>query len=937
MSDAALSTSHDPFLVALSVSIAVVASFCALDLSGRMRAASGWVSLAWLAAAAVAMGGGIWSMHFVAMLAFKLPFPAAYDPGLTALSLVIPILVTGLGFGVVRRRGGGAGRDIILGGFVMGSGIAAMHYIGMAAIHVPARMHHQAPLVFVSVLIAIGASMVALWLSMKDASVPARASASVAMGLAVAGMHYTAMLATSWSEQGDSAAFHARGGITGLEQTSLALAVATATFVILSTALVATLLDRRFAAVAQREAELALRQSEARTATLAAEHSAILSQLAEGVIVTDVGGRITYLNEAAVRMHGGEMQLGVGPAAYSVTYRLYTADGEPYPSEMLPLARAVLHGETVTEARWRIRWPDGAEVVAVGSAQPLRGLGGVQVGAVLTLRDETSRAVAEAALRDNEARLRVALAAAGLGTWEVDLTTGRMVWDAPLAALLGVSPDRAEEAAASWWDVIHPEDQKRVLQAFDTSAEGGAPYNEEFRIRRPDGTERVVVLQGILSAPGRMVGIMQDVTDARAAEAVLARDMVEMERLVEARTAALVRAAEERRRAEEAVRQSEKLAALGQLTGGIAHDFNNLLQVVTSGAALLKRPTLPETRRQMILDGMIQAGRNARDLTSRLLAFARRQSLRPEVVDVETRLAGMSNLLRQTLGSRIRVETEFEADLWQVRVDPSQLEVAILNLAVNGRDAMPDGGVLTIQARNAVLGATADRVAGEYVCIAIRDTGTGMPAHLLTHVLEPFFTTKMPGQGTGLGLSQVHGFVQQSGGDLRIESELGHGTVVFFHLPRATDAPVGDGTPAASTPDFMQGVGKTVLVVEDNPEVAAFACSLLEELGYLTRHAGNAAEALKDLEDGEPVDLVFSDVMMPGDMNGVDLAVALGRSRPSLPVILTTGYHEQIARFASPPGVEMLYKPYHPDELAAALARALARCEALKPATGKPC
>jgi hypothetical protein len=259
--------------------------------------------------------------------------------------------------------------------------------------------------------------------------------------------------------------------------------------------------------------------------------------------------------------------------------------------------------------------------------------------------------------------------------------------------------------------------------------------------------------------------------------------------------------------------------------------------------------------------------------------------LRPEVVNVKARLAGMSELLRQTLGSRIRVETDIESGLWQVRVDPSQLEVAILNLAVNARDAMPDGGRLIIQARNATLKASADRVAGEYVCIAVKDTGTGMPAHLLPRALEPFFTTKLPGQGTGLGLPQVHGFVQQSGGDLQIESEFGQGTVVLFHLPRAMAIAGADGSgdtaAAATTLGSPQGFGRTVLVVEDNAEVATFACSLLEELGYRTRKAGSAAEALAALDSGEPADLVFSDVMMPGGMTGVELAATLRQSRPA--------------------------------------------------------
>jgi len=427
---------------------------------------------------------------------------------------------------------------------------------------------------------------------------------------------------------------------------------------------------------------------------------------------------------------------------------------------------------------------------------------------------------------------------------------------------------------------------------------------------------------------GRPVGTVievQDITERKRTEAALARHQAELERLVEERTAALLRAAEERRRAEEAARQSEKLAALGQLTGGVAHDFNNLLQVVSSGASLLKRATLPEAKKAEILEGMIQAGRTARDLTGRLLAFARQQTLRPEVIDVGARLATMSELLRQTLGSRIRVETDLEPGLWPVRVDPSQLEVAILNLAVNARDAMPEGGKITIQACNARLEASLDRAAGEYVCIAVKDSGKGMPRHILTRVLEPFFTTKKAGLGTGLGLPQVHGFVRQSGGDMQIESEPGQGTVVSLHLPRAAADDDRRRQPEERKTDALQGVGKTVLVVEDNPDVAVFACSLLEELGYATRHTASATEALTLLAEGERVDAVFSDVVMPGGISGAELAAVLRFSYPRMPVVLATGYSEQLARSGAPEGIEVLGKPYHPEELAAALERALAR------------
>jgi CheY-like chemotaxis protein len=289
----------------------------------------------------------------------------------------------------------------------------------------------------------------------------------------------------------------------------------------------------------------------------------------------------------------------------------------------------------------------------------------------------------------------------------------------------------------------------------------------------------------------------------------------------------------------------------------------------------------------------------------------------------------MSELLRQTLGSRIRVETDFAPDLCPAIADPSQFEVSILNLAVNARDAMlPDGGVLTLQTRSMRLEATSERAAGEYVCVMVKDTGGGMPPAVLARVFEPFFTTKGPDKGTGLGLAQVHGFAKQSGGDITIESTSGEGTTVTVHLPRATKTVPREAPQARARESegatLQRTAGRTVLVVEDNPDVASFAASMLEGLGYTTRRAANAAEALALMGIGERVDAVFSDVVMPGPMNGVQLASALRLSHPHLAIVLATGYSEVLAEWNGRAVAEVLGKPYRLDELAAALERALA-------------
>ncbi len=522
-----LTGSHDPLLVVVSIVVAVATSYCALDLAGRMRAASGWTTRAWLATAATAMGGGIWAMHFVAMLALGLPLPVAYDPWLTGLSLATPIVVTGLGFVVVRRRAGHAA-DIALGGLLMGTGVAAMHYIGMAAMRTPAQMHHDALLVTLSIIIAIAASTVALWMSLRDTGLLIRVGAATAMGLAIAGMHYTAMAAASWHQLGDDALWNSEASqLTRPNQIGLALGVTTAIFLVLLLSFIAAVVDRRLAAVSRKEAELALRESEVRAATLAAEQAAILEQLAEGVIVTDPDGRITFVNEAAAQIHGGA-QLGVVPDGYSRAYQLYTEDGELYPPDELPLSRAVRQGVSITEARWRIRRPDGSEVLAVGSARPFRGGDGKVLGAVLVVRDDTARTAAETALRENEERFRTFAEHAPHVIYIVDVLARRLEYLSPaFERVWGESRSTIMNDLSRWREFLHPDDRGRTLDLQKQFYEGAEPIEFEYRIIRPaDGRTRHIreTAVPILDVHGRIVrtiGIAHDITIHRQAEAAM--------------------------------------------------------------------------------------------------------------------------------------------------------------------------------------------------------------------------------------------------------------------------------------------------------------------------------------------------------------------------------------------------------------------------------
>ncbi|UEM24738.1 response regulator (plasmid) [Skermanella mucosa] len=377
----------------------------------------------------------------------------------------------------------------------------------------------------------------------------------------------------------------------------------------------------------------------------------------------------------------------------------------------------------------------------------------------------------------------------------------------------------------------------------------------------------------------------------------------------------------EQRRASEQLRQVQKMDAIGQLTGGVAHDFNNLLQVLSGGLGMLDRQMDP-ARRQRLLDGMHQAVERGASLTRQLLAFSRRQPLRSEPVDLAWRIDGMRELLDRSLRGDIRIETRFPPGLWPVEADPGELELVVLNLCVNARDAMPDGGMITIQAVNAP-GLDDGGLRGDFVRLSVTDDGTGMTPEVAARVFEPFFTTKDVGKGSGLGLAQVFGFAQASGGRSALDTAPGRGTTVMVLLPRSEKSPalparrlVDPGVPReAAAPGH-------VLLVEDSDEVAALAEEMLTSLGYEVTRVASGAAALGALADGRAVDAVFSDVMMPGGMSGVALARELGLRRPDLPVLLTTGF-EASAGDAIREGIQVIAKPYGMASLAAALEAAI--------------
>jgi PAS domain S-box-containing protein len=471
---------------------------------------------------------------------------------------------------------------------------------------------------------------------------------------------------------------------------------------------------------------------------------------------------------------------------------------------------------------------------------------------------------------------------------------------------------------STWAEGLHLDDRERTFEVWGRSVATGEPYDIEHRVKLRDGSYRWMHSRAYprRDMVGRIVkwyGTTEDIHERKLAEAALRDLNAELERRVADEVAV-------RARTEEALRQAQKMEAIGQLTGGVAHDFNNLLTVIRSSADLLRSAQLTEERRRRYIDAIAGTADRAARLTSQLLAFSRRQALKPEVFDAAARVRGIAEMLRTVLGARIELRVEARCAPCLVDVDPAQFETALVNLAVNARDAMAGEGRLAV---------TLDEAGGSdrYLAISVADDGAGIPAEILPRIFEPFFTTKEVGKGTGLGLSQVYGFVKQSGGEIDVRSKPGEGTTIVLQLPRAERAGRPAASPARPLPAAPRG---RVLVVEDNPEVRGFATELLADLGYETDFAGDAAAALRELEatDGG-VDLVFSDVVMPG-MSGVELAVRIRERWPGIAVVLTSGYSDVLADDARH-GFPVLQKPYSIEDLSRILAEASVRRSATVP------
>ncbi|ESQ79429.1 histidine kinase famiy protein [Asticcacaulis sp. YBE204] len=387
-----------------------------------------------------------------------------------------------------------------------------------------------------------------------------------------------------------------------------------------------------------------------------------------------------------------------------------------------------------------------------------------------------------------------------------------------------------------------------------------------------------------------------------------------------------------RREAESALRRAQKMEAIGQLTGGIAHDFNNLLQVIIGNMQLARSVIDKPDKIVRYNDAVVTAAEKAKALTQQLLAFSRKQPLEARVVNLNRVLTELRDLLSKTLGSHIEIDLDLARDLANADIDIIQLEMAVINVLANARDAMPEGGKVTVSTRNLRLDTAHrdDRFGGlkpgTYVSLAIKDTGTGMPPEVLARITEPFFTTKGVGKGTGLGLAQVYGFVNQSEGGFAVDTEAGQGTTIIMTFPATTDALYQEVPPVRVEMAGPQGKGEQILIVEDNKEVRELACAILEQEGYTIFEAVNAQDGLDKLATtASNVDMVFTDIVMPGQMSGVALAKSVRKSRPNMAILITTGFAEDVHGHTNSTEFETIYKPYMPDELAAKVRSVLNR------------
>jgi two-component system cell cycle sensor histidine kinase/response regulator CckA len=848
-------------LVALSVVIAIFASYAALDLAGRVTAARGGVRAAWLMGGASAMGLGIWSMHYIGMLAFSLPIPVFYDWPTVVLSLLAAILASAVALYVVSRKRMGAWRAVA-GSIPMGAGIAAMHYTGMDAMRSAAMCHWDTALVTLSVVLAIVISFVALWLSFlarveRRGGIWQKIVSAVVMGAAIPVMHYTGMAAASFVPSGEAPDLSRAVSISALGTTGIVMV----TLLVLGLAVLTSLFDRRYSAQT-----LELESAEQR-------YRLLFERSMAGVMRTALDGPILDCNHTCARIFGYTSCDELKASPMSDRY----FDPEDRNSFMATLKEE----KSLTNYEHCLRRKDGSPVWLLGSANLVEGKNGEPAVNEETLIDITERKKAEETFRKAFDANPEPIA---IGT----ITEGRYI-DVN-ESFLRVTGYRREEvightsAELKFWE--RPEDRAKLVGMLRKQ---GSVRNTEIMYCTKSGEHRTALDSSeVIEVAGQkcMMSILRDTTEQKLLEKQL--------------------------------RQAQKMEAIGQLSGGIAHDFNNLLSVIIGYSEVIEESLSQNGPLKKKCEQIKMAGHSAASLTRQLLAFSRQQVLEPKVLDLNSVVLNVEKMLRRLIGEHIELKTALDPALDHIKADQGQIEQVIINLVLNARDAMPQGGKLTIESANVDVDEDYARrhppqLPGSYVHLAVSDTGIGMDADTQARIFEPFFTTKEIGKGTGLGLSTVYGVVRQSGGHIWVDSELGHGTTFKIYLPQT-----GQGVRAEKPHTGLvtsQRNAETILLVEDAEAVRELTRSLLADSGYTVLEAEHPERAIEIAQTYKGhIDLLLTDMVMPG-MNGKALAEKLAPIRPEMKVVYTSGYTGFSHSALIDPELVFLPKPFTKESL----------------------
>jgi PAS domain S-box-containing protein len=638
----------------------------------------------------------------------------------------------------------------------------------------------------------------------------------------------------------------------------------------------------------QQQAQEALRESERRFRSL-------VDGVADyAIYMLDPNGIVTNWNAGAERIKGYSAQEIIGHHFSA----FYTREDRIAGLPARALETALREGSFESDG-WRVR-KNGSRFYANAVVTPIRDEKGALMGFAKITRDVTEREEAQRALRETEQQLRLLLSGiVDHAIYMLDPNGIITSWNAGAEKIKGYSADEIIGQHFSKFYTTAERTMGLPARALHTAMNTGRYEAEGWRVRK-NTTEfwASVVIDAIRDDTGRLIGyakVTRDISEQREMQIQL-------------------------QKAREQLAHAQKIEALGRLTGGIAHDFNNILMVVGGQAEILTH-RLRDQPEQRAVQAIRDAARRGEVLTRQMLTFSRRQRLEPAIVRFGEHIERSHTLLKNSLTPNVTIANTIAPDLWPISVDPPAFDLALLNLVLNARDAMPDGGMITIAAENMRLapGDVAADISGEFVAISVSDTGVGIPEDVLPNVFDPFFTTKGPDKGTGLGLSQVHGFAHLSGGTVTITSHLGRGTTATLYFPRAIEG--SDAATGGKTSPVPQGEGR-ILVVDDNPEVANVSAGLLEQLGYSVKVVNSAAAALNELAGGETFDLVFSDIVMPGAMNGIELARAAKKLYPNVPFLLATGYSE--AAHGAEAEFTILHKPLSQAELGAAVSTALA-------------